>query len=113
MRSRDDTVSLDLKGTFTDQLPADSIFGSLDETSNFFEKGSLGYSATRENKHLDGITLETKEWIVKPFDISTVSSSFYNDKTLFPDGTIEFDHALLMQNVDHEWHSAPDYDLPQ
>jgi len=111
MASRDDKVKVDLNGTFANDLPDDSIFDSLDESSKFFEGGSLGYSVTKDQKHLDGVTLETKEWRVRPLSVDSVSSSFYDDKTLFPEGTIEFDHALIMQNVEHEWHSAPDYEL--
>jgi len=111
MVSRDDKVKVDLSGTFSNDLPDDSIFDSLDESSKFFEGGSLGYSVTKEQKHLDGITLETKEWRVRPLSLDSVNSSFYDDKTIFPGGTIEFDHALIMQNVEHEWHRAPDYDL--
>lgn len=111
MRSRDGGVTIDVKGKFSNDFPADSIFESLDESSKFFEGGSLGYSVTRDGRHLDGITLETKEWVVKPLAADDVTSSFYNDKEIFPDGTIAFDHALIMQNVEHEWHSAPDYNL--
>lgn len=111
MVSRDKKVRVDLTGTFSDDLPADSIFGCLEETSTFFEKGSLGYSVTKSQKHLDGITLKTKEWKVKPLQLDRISSSLYDDKSIFPEGSIEFDHALIMQNVEHEWHSAPSYDL--
>ncbi|MEP6946941.1 MAG: DUF2071 domain-containing protein [Acidobacteriota bacterium] len=111
MRSRDGSVQIDLKGKFSDDMPADSIFENLEQSSKFFEAGSLGYSVTRNGTYLDGITLETKKWSVKPLTIDVVTSSFYDDKKMFPVGTIAFDHALIMQNVEHEWHSAPDYDL--
>jgi len=111
MRSRDENVTVDLKGTFADELPDDSIFENLDDSSDFFRGGSLGYSVTSGEKHLDGITLDTKEWKVRPLHVESVASSFYNDTSVFPEGTIEFDHALIMQDVEHEWHAAPDYSL--
>jgi len=111
MRSTDEKVSLSLKGIFADELPKDSIFESLADSSEFFRGGSLGYSVTRGEKHLDGITLETKDWKVRPLDVKRVTSSFYDDISLFPKGTIEFDHALIMQDIEHEWHAAPDYSL--
>ena len=111
MRSRDEKVTVDLKGTFTDELLDDSIFKNLDDSSEFFRGGSLGYSVTRGDKHLDGITLDTKEWRVRPLKVESVTSSFYNDTSVFPEGTIEFDHALIMRDVEHEWHAAPDYSL--
>jgi hypothetical protein len=40
--------------------------------------------------------------------VRKVQSSYFSDETKFPTGSIEFDHALLMKNVAHEWHSAED-----
>lgn len=111
VRSRDGIVKIDLNGSFSNEMPADSIFESLDQSSRFFEGGSLGYSVTRSGTHLDGMTLATKEWVVRPLAVASVVSSYYEDQKMFPVGTIAFDHALIMQNVEHEWHSAPDYDL--
>ncbi|MBA2378487.1 MAG: DUF2071 domain-containing protein [Blastocatellia bacterium] len=111
MESRDEKVRLELKATFADELPKGSIFENLDDSSLFFKGGALGYSVTHGEKHLDGITLQINEWNVQPLDVESVASSFYSDMELFPKGTIEFDHALIMQNVDHEWHAAADYPL--
>jgi len=111
MRSTDGQVCVYLKGTFSDELPTGSIFEKLDDSSEFFRGGALGYSVTRGEKHLDGITLKTKEWKVKPLKVEGVKSSFYDDKSLFPEGTIEFDHALIMEDVEHEWHAASDFSL--
>ncbi len=111
MKSDDEKVSIKLAGAIAETLPQNSFFTSLEESSKFFEKGSLGYSVTKDNKELDGITLEIKDWKVKPLDIDFVESSFYNDETIFPKGSVEFDHALIMQNIEHEWHSAPGYKI--
>jgi hypothetical protein len=35
-------------------------------------------------------------------------SSYFSDEQKFPTSSIEFDHALIMKNVAHEWHSAED-----
>jgi len=106
--STDSTVAVKLEGTAAKALPADSIFSSLPEASAFFEAGSLGYSVTHDPNRLDGLNLKTKQWQVEPLEIRTVYSSYFSDKTRFPEGSIEFDHALLMKNVAHEWHSAED-----
>ena len=111
MKSEDDAVSVRLAGTIGKAFPEHSIFSSLAEASNFFEKGSLGYSATKNEKSLDGIVLEIENWKVEPLALDFVESSFYGDDTVFPSGSIKFDHALLMQNVAHEWHSAPGFEL--
>jgi hypothetical protein len=111
MESRDEKVRLDLKATFAEELPKESVFMNLEDSSEFFRGGGLGYSVTQGAKHLDGITLEINEWKVRPLEVERVTSSFYGDTSVFPEGMIEFDHALIMQNVEHEWHAAPDYSL--
>lgn len=111
MTSRDGKVKVEVNGTLADDLPKDSIFDKLEDSSKFFRGGALGYSVTRDQKHLDGIILETKEWKVRPLAVESVTSTFYDDTSVFPEGTIEFDHALIMQDVEHEWHSAPDHPL--
>ena len=108
LESTDSTVKVTLKGTTATSLPATSIFSSLAEASAFFEAGSLGYSITHDPNRLDGLNLKTKQWQVAPLAVGTVHSSYFSDKTKFPEGSIEFDHALLMKNVAHEWHSAED-----
>lgn len=112
MRSKDNRVSVKLKGKHSERLPASSIFPSLDNASRFFETGSLGYSVAGDSRHLDGVVLQTKEWKVDALELSIVDSSFYSDGSIFPRGSIEFDHALIMRDIEHEWHSAPNFDLP-
>ena len=111
MTSEDRTARVRLGGTSTDKLPADSVFASLAEASDFFEKGALGYSATKKGKVLDGIVLEIRDWKVSALALNTIESSFYDDETIFPRGSIAFDHALLMKNIAHEWHSAPGFEV--
>ena len=111
MKSDDGKVSVELKGEISDSFPENSVFPTLAEASKFFEKGSLGYSVKRNGEELDGIELEIKDWKVKSLAVNFVESSFYNDETIFPKGSIEFDHALLMQNIAHEWHSTASFEL--
>jgi uncharacterized protein YqjF (DUF2071 family) len=108
MRSKDGGVLVELSGTIAEHLPSSSIFSSLPEASSFFEAGSTGYSVTQDPKRLDGLKLQTKEWTLQPLDITRVYSSYFSDHTKFPEGAIEFDHALIMRNLEHEWHNADD-----
>lgn len=108
MKSDDGSVNLGIDGEITDTLPTTSIFNSLIDSSKFFEGGALGYSVTSDAHRLDGLTLETKEWRVEPLKINSVHSNYFFDEAKFPKGSIEFDHALLMRNVTHEWHQAKD-----
>jgi hypothetical protein len=108
MRSEDGSVRVRLRGRDADQLPASSKFASLEESSRFFEGGSLGYSATSDPARLDGLTLRALKWEVRALEVDNVESSFFADVARFPVGSIEFDHALIMRDIPHEWHSAGD-----
>ena len=108
MKSTDMTVAIEIEGEVAGGLPSASIFSSLAEASSFFEGGALGYSVTGEPDRLDGLKLETKEWRVTPLQVRRVYSSYFSDEEKFPKGSIEFDHALIMRDVAHEWHSADD-----
>jgi uncharacterized protein YqjF (DUF2071 family) len=108
VESADARVVVKLAGTTANALPPTSIFSSLAEASAFFEAGSLGYSVTHDPNRLDGLNLKTKQWEVAPLSVTNIHSSYFSDVTKFPAGSIEFDHALIMKNVAHEWHSAAD-----
>lgn len=105
-RSADGGGSVLVSGRLSDALPEDSVFPSLEEVSTFFERGSIGYSATRDPRRFDGLELRTQSWKVRPFEVDEVHSSFFEDPSLFPPGTTRFDNALVMTGVDHEWHPA-------
>ena len=108
LRSDDGVTSLSVRGRRADRLPASSVFGSLDEASAFFRGGSLGYSATADPARFQGLELRCRDWRVEPLAVEEVRSSFFDDASLFPRGSIEFDCALLMRDIEHEWHGRPD-----
>jgi Uncharacterized conserved protein (COG2071) len=108
MKSADTTVTVQIDGSATQEIPSSSIFSSLSAASAFFETGSLGFSVTSEPDRLDGLKLETKQWRVTPLQVRNVYSSVFADEGKFPRNSIEFDHALIMKDVPHEWHTAED-----
>ena len=108
MKSNDGEVRVEIAGRVGSNLPPTSAFSNLDEASSFFEGGSVGYSVTGDPGRLDGLELQTRQWGVEPFDVSSVYSSYFSDEAKFPRGSLNFDHALIMRNVQHEWHSADD-----
>jgi hypothetical protein len=108
MQSLDSTTSVKVVADDIDELPSSSCFSSLTEASAFFEGGSLGYSVTRDADRLDGLSLRTLDWRMAPLSVAHVQSSFFSDRNRFPDGSIEFDHALIMRDLLHEWHKAQD-----
>ncbi len=108
MHSRDGKVAIEVSGHAVDTWPRESTFTSLASASAFYERGSLGYSTTDDPHRLDGLVLKTAEWAVQPFAIDHVASSYFDDDARFPPGSIALDHALLMRDVRHQWHGAPD-----
>jgi hypothetical protein len=108
MMSVDRDVSVEVSGRPSPRLPPGSVFASVDQASRFFERGSLGYSATRDPRRFDGLVLETHGWSVEPLEVTDVSSSYFNNRKVFPSGSVQFDHALIMRDLQHQWRSVPD-----
>jgi hypothetical protein len=106
MKSVDGTVQVRFAGHVTSALHSSSSFATVDEASRFFEAGSLGYSATAGGKRLDGLLLTTSGWKVDPLALDSVYSSFFADRTKFPEGSVSFDCALIMRNIEHQWSAA-------
>jgi hypothetical protein len=107
MQSRDDHTFVRLHARRAKQLPANSVFASIEAASDFFARGAVGYSATTKPGCCDGLELATTSWHAEPLDVISVKSSFFDDRRTFPAGTIEFDCALLMRNIAHEWRTLP------
>jgi Uncharacterized conserved protein (COG2071) len=108
MESEDRTVSVRLAGSQTDTLPSSSCFSCLSEASAFFEGGSIGYSQTHDLTRLDGLQLKTSEWRVNALEVEAVYSNFYADHSRFPQGSVVYDHTLIMRDIEHEWHKVED-----
>lgn len=103
LRSDDGVTSLAVAGEVSRDWPEGSIFGSLAEASAFFQGGALGYSATADPSRFQGMELSCRRWQVEPLAVATVSSSYFDDRGVFPEGSIAFDCALLMRDIEHEW----------
>lgn len=108
MRSDDNETSLRVHGRLTTKWSPTSIFSSLAEASGFFEAGAMGYSATPVASRFQGLELRCSNWHVDPLEVEEVRSNFFDNESLFPKCSIEFDCALLMQNIAHEWHEQAD-----
>ncbi|GGJ27649.1 DUF2071 domain-containing protein [Deinococcus roseus] len=104
--SQDQQVKIFLKGQVQTHLPETSVFADLQTSSAFFEAGSVGYSPDRQGQKLDAMELKTRGWEVHPLGIEHIRSSFFDNQDLFPAGSIRFDHALIMRDLEHEWHGA-------
>ena len=100
MTSDDERTRVQVAGTETDSLPSDSVFKSVDEASSFFEQGSMGYSPNERTDELEALELHTFEWNVTPLAVESVASSYFD---AFSEEAVAFDHALLMEDIAHEW----------
>lgn len=112
LQSRDGATSVAVAGDVTSALPAASVFASVAEASQFFALGSRGYSPTGQPGVFDGLELRTREWKVVPLEVSELHSSLFDSNELFPAGSAEFDCALLMRDIPHEWHALPSVASP-
>jgi uncharacterized protein YqjF (DUF2071 family) len=107
MRSHDGAVLVKLHARRAAKISTNSVFASLVEASEFFARGAIGYSATENPDCCDGLELQTARWQVEPLEVHSLESSFFDDESRFPKGTIQCDCALLMQNIEHQWHVLP------
>lgn len=107
MEAEDGGGNIEVRAKLANWLEPASVFHSLAEASQFFERGAVGYSATGTPGCCDGLELHTSSWKVEPLKLLAVQSSYFDDRTKFPPGTIEFDHALLMRGIAHEWRTLP------
>jgi len=111
VKEKDSTYEIDIihKGTSYISVKAkessclnpDSIFKNIDNASEFFQSGSIGFSPNK--KGIDGLTLKTQQWKVEPLSVERVQSAFFEDNKAFPQGSVTFDNALIMHNISHEW----------
>jgi uncharacterized protein YqjF (DUF2071 family) len=106
-RADDGSASVDVAVEVADDLGRSSLFASLEEASAFFERGSLGYSATHRPGRYDGLVLRTSAWRVEPVRVEHARSSYFDDPGRFPPGSAVLDHALLMRRVPVVWEAAP------
>ncbi len=103
LASDDGETTMSVAGDLAAGLPAGSIFGSPEEASRFFEAGVLGYSPGRRPGEFEGLELRCHEWRAEPLAVERVTSSLFDDRERFPEGTVELDHALVMRGIRHEW----------
>ncbi len=100
-----DGTYVSIVGSETTEWPKSSIINTFEEASDFFKKGSVGYSPDKIGETYDGLELKTSKWEMFPLHVTHVDSSFFRDRKMFPENSIRFENALLMRNIEHEWKS--------
>jgi hypothetical protein len=101
--ARDGSAAVKVTVRVEEQLKGSELFGDTAAASAFFERGGLGFSATRDPDRLDGLALETSAWQVEPATVVEARSSFFDDVSTFPAGSVEIDCALVMRRVPVTW----------
>jgi len=103
MRSNDGEAFVRVRARVADQIAASSVFLTLDQASQFFLGGALGWSARSLPGEYDGLELRCSEWKLEPLTVYLVESSFFTNENRFPRGTAQFDSAFLMRGLAHKW----------
>jgi hypothetical protein len=103
--SNSDGTFVSIEGEETTTWPSQSILKTFEVASDFFKKGSVGYSPDKIGETFDGLELKTAKWEMSPLKVTHVESSFFNDHKIFPESSIRFENALLMKSIEHEWKS--------
>lgn len=101
-----DNTSLSIDARIINGLPEGSVFDSVEQASLFFRGGSVGYSRTGDK--MVGLEFRPDNWEPKFIAPKTLRSSFFEDTDMFPKGTIKFDNALVLHDIEHEWHDTGD-----
>lgn len=68
---------------------------------------TVGYSPAKTCGSYDGLELEMENSTFQELEVESLTSTFFDDRTRFPQGTIQLAHAILMQDVRHLWKSQP------
>lgn len=102
MVSNHDGTSLSVDASETERFPVeDSIFDGVSEASEYHRCGSVGYSPSPDGSKLEGVELDTDDWMVEPLGVDDVHASFFEER--LPNDAFELDNALLMKEIGHEW----------
>jgi uncharacterized protein YqjF (DUF2071 family) len=106
VQSRDRAISLSVTAAPATALNS-QLFATLDEATDFFRRGALGFSSSTTHGCLDGVHLHSTNWTARPMTLSAMNSSLFDDATTFPEGSCAVDSALLMTNITARWTADP------
>ena len=104
VHSDDGRTHLAVEGVAASELPASSVFRSVAEASEFFRRGSLGYSATATPGLFDGLELRTFDWRGPAAGDHGGGVQLLRGPGNVPGRLGGVGLRLLMRGVEHEWH---------
>lgn len=99
--ARDGSINVSVDAELTEDLGG-SLFVDVGKASDFFRAGAIGFSPGH-TALLEGLELRTDQWNVAPVSVLRAASSYFDDPTRFPTGTISLDCGLLMRRVPVTW----------
>jgi hypothetical protein len=102
LRSCDGQNHVEVAARLCESWPGNSVFATLDEASAFFRNGGCGWSPDGQGG-FEGVQLCTETWAMQPLVVEQAHSTFFANPIQFPTGAVEFDSALLMRGIGHEW----------
>lgn len=85
-----------------------SLFASVDDASDFYRAGAVGWSPRRGGRGVEGLELVSTRWAVEAARVNDVSSSFFEG---LPRGAAVIDSALVMRDIPVAWR-RPDMPRP-
>lgn len=94
---------MNIECSISEKLNQSSVFEDIDEISDFFKYGNIGWSRNRTDDGYDAIELKTAGWKMEPLKVNDQFSAYFNDETIFPKGSVTFDSAMIMRNLEHSW----------
>jgi hypothetical protein len=77
--ARDGSAQVNVAVRVEQELSGSKLFPDTAAASAFFEKGAIGFSATRDPQRFDGLALHTVAWRVEPGSVVEAESSFFDD----------------------------------
>ena len=96
-------IQMSIDASVVTELPQGSVFDSVSDLSNFFKQGNIGWSPKSQPSKYDAIELEAQNWEMEPLQVHSHYSSYFSDKSIFPEGSVKFDSAMIMRDINHSW----------
>ena len=93
---------VNLSGRISDEFSS-QVFSTHDEASCYFQEDHIGYSPARREGELEGLRLNCHRWQTSSLAIDECWVREF--AALSPQ--IEFDHALIMHGISHDWAEVP------
>ena len=100
--SRDSVTKVSVSAHQTDALGG-ALFGSVSDAIEFFRNGSRSYSPGAEPGILDAVDLDCPIWEATPVSVDGMTSSLFDDLSVFPAGSCSLDSGLIMRELPVRW----------